>query len=70
MVWGEVSRILYGNKRHLVDEFRELAEQGQWQEAKERSNQLNPIRLALEYLLPWKITETATCAGTIAGVKA
>ncbi|MEL0082008.1 MAG: dihydrodipicolinate synthase family protein [Gammaproteobacteria bacterium] len=70
VVWGEVSYILYGKKRHLVNEYRALAAEGKWEEARRVSDELNPIRLLLEDLMLWKIAETATYAGTIAGVKA
>lgn len=69
VVWGELSYILYGKKRHLVNDYRALAAQGKWEEARAVSDQLNPIRTLLEDLMLWKIAETATYAGTIAGVK-
>ncbi|MBL4623319.1 MAG: dihydrodipicolinate synthase family protein [Immundisolibacteraceae bacterium] len=69
VVWGELSYILYGKKRHIVDEYRALAAKGEWEQARVVSDQLNPIRLMLEDLMLWKIAETATYAGTIAGVK-
>ena len=69
-VWGELSYILYGKKRHLVTDYRALAAQGKWEEARAVSMQLNPIRLLMEELLLWKIIETNTYAGTVSSVKA
>ena len=68
-VWGELSYILYGKKRHLVNEYRALAAQGKWEEAREKSMQLNGVRLLLEETLLWKILETNTYAGTVSSVK-
>ena len=59
-VWGELSYILYGKKRHLVTEYRALAAQGKWEEARAKSMELNGVRLLLEETLLWKILETTT----------
>lgn len=69
VVWGEMSYIIYGKKRHLVDEYRQLAAQGKWEEARQKSDQLNDIRLLLEDVMLWKIAQTATYAATIADMK-
>ena len=68
-VWGELSYILYGKKRYLVDEYRALAAQGKWEEARAKSMQLSDIRLLMEETLLWKIIQTATYAATIASIK-
>ena len=68
-VWGELSYILYGKKRHLVTEYRALAAQGKWEEARAKSMELNGVRLLLEETLLWKIMETNTYAGTVSSVK-
>ena len=68
-VWGELSYILYGKKRYLVDEYRALAAQGKWEEARAKSMELSDIRLLMEETLLWKIIQTATYAATIASIK-
>ncbi len=68
-VWGELSYILYGKKRHHVTEYRALAAAGKWEEARAASMQLNDVRLLMEETLLWKIMLTATYAATIASVK-
>ncbi len=68
-VWGELSYILYGKKRHLVDEYRALAAEGRFEEARKTSAQLNDIRLLMEETLLWKIIQTATYAGTVSSIK-
>ena len=69
VVWGELSYILYGKKRHFVDQYRQLAAQGKWEEARAASANLDDIRTFLEDVMLWKIVETATYAGTIATIK-
>lgn len=68
-VWGELSYILYGKKRYLVDEYRALAAEGKWEEARAKSVQLTDIRIFFEETLLWKIIETATYAATVASIK-
>ena len=68
-VWGEMSYIIYGKKRHLVDEYRDLAAQGKWEEARQVSDQLNDVRLLLEETMLWKIAMTATYAASVADIK-
>ena len=68
-VWGELSYILYGKKRHLVDEYRALAAQGKWEEARAKSMELSDIRILMEETLLWKIILTATYAATVASIK-
>lgn len=69
VVWGELSYILYGKKRHFVDQYRELAAQGKWEEARAASSNLDQVRTFLEDTMLWKIIETATYAGTISTIK-
>jgi 4-hydroxy-tetrahydrodipicolinate synthase len=68
-VWGELSYILYGKKRHIVDEYRALAAEGKWEAARAKSAELADIRLLFEDVLLWKIIQTATYAGTVASIK-
>ena len=69
IVWGEISYLAYGKKRGLIDQYRALAMAGKWEEARQVSDQLNPVRLFLEEMLLWEIVRTATYAGAVAGVK-
>lgn len=67
--WGEMSYIVFGKKRHIVDEYRALAAEGKWEEARQKSDELNPIRLLLEEVLLWKIIRTQAYASTIGDIK-
>lgn len=69
VVWGELSYILYGKKRHFVDQYRELAARGKWEEARAVSAKLDAVRAYLEDVMLWKIVETATYAGAISTIK-
>jgi 4-hydroxy-tetrahydrodipicolinate synthase len=69
VVWGEMSYLVYGKKRNIVDQYRALAAQGKWEEARKVSDQLNDVRLYLEELLLWEIMRTAAYAGAVGGIK-
>ena len=69
VVWGEMSYLVYGKKRTLVDQYRKLAAEGKWEEAYQVSEQLAPVREFLEDMLIWEIVRTATYAGAVGGIK-
>ena len=67
--WGELSYILYGKKRHIVTEYRALAAEGRWEDARAKSAELADIRLFYEEMLLWRIIQTATYAGAVSSIK-
>ena len=69
VVWGEMSYLVFGKKRVLVDQYRKLAAEGKWEEAYQVSQQLAPVREFLEDMLIWEIVRTATYAGAVGGIK-
>ncbi|NCU02299.1 dihydrodipicolinate synthase family protein, partial [Candidatus Macondimonas diazotrophica] len=69
VVWGEMSYLVYGKKRALIDQYRQLAAEGKWEEAHQVSEQLAPVREFLEDMLVWEIVKTATYAGAVGGIK-
>jgi 4-hydroxy-tetrahydrodipicolinate synthase len=70
VVWGELSFILYGKKRHLAREYYNLAKQGKWEEARAKWEGLNEVRDLYDDLFLWEIARTATYAGALANLKA
>ena len=69
VVWGEMSYLVFGKKRVLVDQYRKLAAEGKWEEAYQVSQQLAPVREFLEDMLIWEIVKTATYAAAVGGIK-
>lgn len=70
VVWGELSYILYGKKRHLAREYYELARKGRWEEARAKWEGLNDVREFYHDLFIWEISRTATYAGALGNIKA
>lgn len=70
VVWGELSYILYGKKRHLAREYYELARQGRWEEARPKWEGLSEVRELYHDLFIWEIARTATYAGALGNMKA
>lgn len=70
VVWGELSYILYGKKRHLAREYYNLAREGRWEEAYEKWNGLAEVREFYHDLFIWEIAKTATYAGALGNIKA
>lgn len=70
VVFGELSYIIYGKKRHLVDEYRALSAQGKWDEAFKKSEELAPIRELYNDVFIWEVINTFTYASALAGMKA
>jgi 4-hydroxy-tetrahydrodipicolinate synthase len=69
VVFGELSFILYGKKRHLVTEYRALAAQGKWEEAYQVSEQLADVRDFYGDVFLWDVVHTFTYASALASMK-
>lgn len=70
VVFGELSYILYGKKRHLVNDYRALAAQGKWEEAFQVSEQLAGVREFYAEVFLWDVVQTFTYASALASMKA
>jgi 4-hydroxy-tetrahydrodipicolinate synthase len=70
VIWGEVSYILYGKKRHLMRQYMDLAKAGKWEEAYASWAALAPVRELYEDVFLWEIARTATYAGALGSLKA
>ncbi|MBQ0797734.1 MAG: dihydrodipicolinate synthase family protein [Porticoccaceae bacterium] len=70
VVFGELSYIIYGKKRHLVNDYRALSAQGKWDEAFKKSEELAPIRELYNEVFIWEVINTFTYASALAGMKA
>lgn len=68
--WGELSYILYGKQRYLVDEYRKQAAAGDWTKAYETNAKLEPVRELYGDLFLWEVARTATYASALANMKA
>lgn len=69
VVWGELSYILYGKKRHLCREYIDLARQGKWDEAYAKWDALSPVRDLYGDKFLWIVARTATYASPLAYMK-
>lgn len=69
VVWGELSYILYGKKRHLVREYIALGRAGKWEEARAVWIQLDDVRELYADNFLWHAVRTATYAGALANMK-
>ncbi len=69
VIFGELSYILYGEKRHLMREYMDLAKSGQWEEAYAKWDALTPIREYYNDVFLWDIAKTATYASALANMK-
>ena len=70
VVWGELSYILYGKKRHLAREYYDLTQAGKFEEARVKWEGLNEIREYYHDLFIWEIARSATYAGALGNLKA
>lgn len=70
VVWGELSYILYGKKRHLAREYIDLARAGRWEDAYAKWSELAPVREFYHDLFLWEVVKTATYASALASMKA
>ncbi|MBL4622155.1 MAG: dihydrodipicolinate synthase family protein [Immundisolibacteraceae bacterium] len=69
VVFGELSYILFGKKRHLINDYRALAAEGKWEEAYQASIQLNDIRDFYGDVFLWDVVHTFTYASALASMK-
>jgi 4-hydroxy-tetrahydrodipicolinate synthase len=69
VIWGELSYILYGKKRHLMREYMASSRAGRWEEAREKSDALRVVRELYEDLLIWEVARTSTYASALAALK-
>ena len=69
-VFGELSYILYGKKRHIVKDYMALSAAGKWEEAYQVSEQLNDIREFYNEVFIWDVVQTFTYASALASMKA
>ena len=69
VIYGELSYIIYGKQRHLMREYMELANAGEWQEAYAKWEQLSPVREYYNDLFIWDIAKTFTYASALANMK-
>ena len=70
VVFGELSYIIYGKKRHIIDEYRALSAEGKWAEAYAKSEELAPVRDLYNDVFIWEVINTFTYASALAGMKA
>jgi 4-hydroxy-tetrahydrodipicolinate synthase len=69
VIWGELSYILFGKKRHLMRAYIDLARAGKWEEAYQKWAELTPARQLFEDIFVWEIVRTATYAGALGSLK-
>ncbi len=69
VLWGELSYMLYGKKRHLVNDYVRLAKEGKTDEARAAWKGLEGVRNYYEDEFLWTIAATATYAGALGTLK-
>jgi len=70
VLWGELSYMLYGKKRHLVKDYMRLSAEGKHEEARQAWLGLEGVRTYYEEEFLWTIAATATYAGALGTMKA
>ncbi len=70
VLWGELSYMLYGKKRHLVKDYMRLSAEGKHEEARQAWLGLDGVRTYYEEEFLWTIAATATYAGALGTIKA
>lgn len=70
VVFGELSYIIYGKKRHLINDYMALTAAGKFEEARQVSEQLTPVREFYGELFLWNVVQTFTYASALASMKA
>ena len=70
VMYGAFHHIMYGNKRHLLEEYTALARAGQWDEAYAKWDALSPVRDLLDDIMLGPISKTFTYATTLGNAKA
>ncbi|MBT9281377.1 MAG: dihydrodipicolinate synthase family protein [Hydrogenibacillus schlegelii] len=69
VIWGELSYIIYGQKRPLMKEYMELARAGKWDEAYRKWAELEAVRDLYDDVFIWEIARTSTYASALAMLK-
>lgn len=69
VLWGELSYIIYGKKRQLMRDYVALAQARRWEEAREKWNELMPVRQYYEDVFLWEVAKTATYASALGAMK-
>ncbi|WP_211662064.1 dihydrodipicolinate synthase family protein [Neomoorella glycerini] len=69
VIYGELSYIIYGKKRHLMKEYMDLARAGKWEEAYQKWAELRPVGDLYDDVFLWEIVKTATYASALAMMK-
>jgi 4-hydroxy-tetrahydrodipicolinate synthase len=69
VLYGAFNHIVYGKKRHLMEEYTALARQGKWEEANEKWEELEPARDLLDQVMFIPTFSTFTYASTLALMK-
>ena len=70
VMYGAFNHILYGKKRHLLEEYTELARAGKWDAAFAKYNELAPVRELLDEVMFGPLSGNFTYATTLGNVKA
>ncbi len=69
VLWGGFEKIAYGKKRHLLNEYIDLARAGKWEEARDPWLQLRPVTDVLQESFMDVIAKTASYASATAVTK-
>ncbi len=70
VLYGAFHHILYGKKRHLLEEYTALARAGKWNEAYAIWDSLTPVRDLLDEVMLGPLSGNFTYATTLGNVKA
>jgi len=70
VMYGAFHHILYGKKRHLLEEYTELARAGKWDAAFAKYSELSPVRELLDEVMLGPLAGNFTYATTLGNVKA
>jgi len=70
VLWGELSYMLYGKKRHFVKDYVRLSAEEKHEEARKAWLELDAVRTYYEEEFLWTIAATATYAGALGTLKA
>ena len=70
VMYGAFHHIVYGKKRHLLEEYTELARKGDWDGAFKKYTELGPIRELLDDVMLGPLSSNFTYATTLGNMKA
>ncbi len=70
VMYGAFHHILYGKKRHLLEEYTKLAKAGSWEAAFEKYTELAPVRELLDEVMLGPLAGNFTYATTLGNIKA